>query len=460
MVVLDTTAVNVALPTIRHQLAFSSTGLAWVVNAYLISFGGMLLLAGRIGDLVSRRMVFLVGLGIFTLASLACGIAGSQQMLIAARFVQGVGGAMLTAVILGMIVGMFPEPQPRARAIAIYSFVLNVGGAVGLVAGGLLTQSLGWQAVFFINIPVGVAALILASRWLEAEPIASKDRRTDYPGAGLITAALMLGVYTLIGSAASSGWGTRSIGLAALSIALMAVFLAREATTSTPLIPLSIFRSIDVTVANVIQALLTAGMFGVFFIGALYLKRILAYDALQIGLAFLPMTVTVATVSLRYADRLIGRHGAARTLLPGLVLVTLGLLLFQRTPLHGRFLVDLLPAMVLLGGGVGLAFPAVMTLAMSQASETDAGLASGLINTTIQVAGAIGLAVLATVAASDTHRLQSGGEAPASALNAGYHLAFLICAALVLVASLINIGLLRWRSTPAAGGAGEHAPSR
>ncbi len=411
MVVLDTTAVNVALPAIRGDLGFSQSGLAWVVNAYLISFGGLLLLAGRLGDLLGRRAVFLAGLAVFTAASLACGIAQGQEMLIGARFVQGIGGAMLTAVSLGMVVTLFPEPAARARAIGVYSFVSTAGGSVGLVAGGALTQLAGWHWVFFVNVPIGAGLVVAGGRWLARDAGFGLGSGADYAGAALITSALMLSVYAIVGPAAQIGWAApRTVAFAAAALAALAAFVAREVTAADPLIPLSVFRSRGVLAANLVQALLTAGMFGFFFTGALYLRLVLGYGALEIGLAFLPMTMLVATVSLRYATGLMLRYGADVTLLPGLGLVAAGLLVFAHAPAHGQYLLDVLPVMLVLGTGVGLAFPAVMALAMARATERDAGLASGLINTTVQVGGALGLAVLAALATSHTNSLREAGD--------------------------------------------------
>ena len=459
MIVLDATVVNVALPSIQDDLGFSQSSLAWVVNAYLIAFGGLLLLAGRLGDLVSRRGVFLAGLGVFTLASLLCGTAQSQAMLVAARFVQGVGGALTSAVILGMIVTMFPEPREQAKAIGIYSFVASAGGSVGLLAGGVLTQAVNWHWIFFLNLPIGIACAVLATRLLPRDTGAGLGRGADVPGAVLITGALMTLVYTIVEPAAKDGWGAGStLRLGGLALALLAAFLVREATAREPLIPLRIFRSRTVSGANAIQALVVAGMFAMFFLGAIYLQRVLGYDALETGLAFLPVTVIIGTLSLRYAERLITRLGARGTLLPGLGLILAGLLLFTQAPVDGSYVVHVLPVMVLLGAGAGLAFPALMTLSMSGATPSDAGLASGLVNTTVQVGGALGLAVLATVATTRTQALHAAGDPALAALNGGFHLAYLIGAALVLVAIVVALVVLRPGRTPAA--AAEPEPAR
>ena len=437
MIVLDATVVNVALPAIQDDLGFTQSGLAWVVNAYLISFGGLLLLSGRLGDLVSRKGMFLAGLAVFTVASLLCGMAQSQVLLVAARFVQGAGGAMTSAVILGMIFTMFSEAREQAKAIGVFAFVASAGGAVGLLVGGVLTQSISWHWIFFVNVPVGIATAVIARRLIETDRGIGFRDGADVPGAVLVTGSLMLAVYTIVNPAAEYGWGAgRTLALGALSLALLAAFVAREATAKSPLIPLRIFRSRNVTGANIVQVLSVAGMFGMFFLGALYLQRILGYDALQTGLAFLPVTILMGTLSVRYTDRLVMHFGARK-------LVLAGLALFARVPIEGGYVVDVLPVMVLLGVGAGLCFPALMTLAMSGATPDDAGLASGLINTTAQVGGALGLAVLATLSASRSAALIGAGEPTPGALTSGYHLAFGIGAVLVLVAIAVAVTVLQ-----------------
>ena len=449
MIVLDVTVVNVALPSIQEDLGFSQSSLAWVVNAYLIAFGGFLLLAGRLGDLIGRRSIFLIGLAIFTAASLLCGAAQSQGMLVAARFVQGFGGALTSAVVLGMIVTMFPEPREQAKAIGVYGFVASAGGSIGLLAGGVLTESINWHWIFFINIPIGIATAILALRLIDRDRGIGLSQGADIPGAALITAALMLAVYTIVKPAAEDGWGSAAaLGFGAVSIALLAAFIAREATARTPLIPLRIFRSRNVSGANALQALLVAGMFGTFFLGSLYLEQVLGYDPLEIGLAFLPATIVMGVLSLRYSELLITRFGARTVLMPGMVLVAAALVLFTQAPVDGEYLPDIFPVMILLGLGIGVSFPALMTLAMSGATPEDAGLASGLVNTTAQVGGALGLAVLATVSATRTDTLLAEGEAAASALTGGYHLAFWIGAGLVLAALAIAVTVLQSPKQP------------
>ena len=359
MIVLDATVVNVALPSIQDDLGFAQSSLAWVVNAYLIAFGGLLLLAGRLGDLISpARTSSWPGSGSSLVASLLCGFAQTQEMLIAARFIQGVGGAMASAVILGMIVTMFPEPRDQAKAIGVFSFVASAGGSIGLLAGGVLTQAINWHWIFFINVPIGIVTAVLAMRLLEKDKGIGFGRGADVLGAVLITSALMLLVYTIVKPAADYGWGAaRTLELGAVALALLAAFVAREATARDPLIPLRIFRSRNVAGANAIQALIVAGMFGMFFLGALYMERVLGYDPLQIGLAFLPATIVMGTLSLRYSERLITRFGARTTLLPGLVLIMSGLLLFTRAPVDGNYVIHVLPVMVMLGTGVAVSFP-------------------------------------------------------------------------------------------------------
>jgi EmrB/QacA subfamily drug resistance transporter len=443
MIVLDATIVNVALPTIQDDLGFSQNNLAWVVNAYLIAFGGLLLLAGRIGDLIGQRRIFLIGLTVFTSASLLCAVAQDQAVLVAARFVQGVGGALTSAVILGMIVTMFPEPRDLAKAIGVYGFVASAGGSIGLLAGGVLTAAINWHWIFFVNLPVGIATGFFAVRLVENRDGIGLRKGADVPGAVLLTGGLMLGVYTIL-QVGEKGWAsTQTVGLGAVAVALLAAFLVRQARIANPLMPLRLFKSRSVAGANVVQALLVAGMFGMFFLGALYLQQILGYDALGVGLAFLPATIVMGAMSLRFSGPIAARFGSQHTLVASLVFIGAGLLLFARTPVHGEYVTDVMPAMILIGVGAGLGFPALMTLAMSGATPEDSGIASGLVNTTVQVGGAVGLAVLATFAAERTDSLKAHGTAAATALNSGYHLAYLIGAGLVAAAIVIAIAVLR-----------------
>jgi EmrB/QacA subfamily drug resistance transporter len=458
MIVLDVTVVNVALPSIQTDLGFSGSSLAWVVNAYLIAFGGLLLLAGRFGDILGRKSVFMAGLAIFTVASLLCGLAQSQELLVVARFVQGIGGAMTSAVVLGMIVTMFPEPREQAKAIGVYGFVASAGGSIGLLAGGVLTQSINWHWIFFINIPIAIVTAVLAHRLIVRDEGIGFGDGADVPGALLITSSLMLGVYTIVKPAADHGWTSgQALAFGAVSLALLVAFVVREATARNPLVPLRIFRSRNVTGANVLQALLVAGMFGMFFLGALYLERVLGYDALEIGFAFLPATIVMGVLSLRYSERLIMRFGARRTLIPGMVLVAVGLALFTQAPVNGSYVEHVLPVMILLGFGIGVSFPALMTLAMSGATQEDAGLASGLVNTTAQVGGALGLAVLATLSTTRSNDLIAAGKSTASALVSGYHLAFVVGAGLVVAAIVVALTVLQPEEAAEAAPAGAEA---
>jgi EmrB/QacA subfamily drug resistance transporter len=443
MIILDSTIVNVALPSIQSDLGFSQSALAWVVNAYLIAFGGLLLLAGRLGDLIGRRRIFLLGLSVFTVASMVCGLAQSQAMLIGARFIQGIGGAMTSAVILGMIVTMFQEPREQAKAIGVYSFIASAGASVGLLLGGVLTQAINWHWIFFVNVPIGLITGLFALRLVRDDEGLGLGSGADVLGAILVTGAVMLGVYTIL-EAGGQGWTSlHTLGFGAGSLALLAGFVARESRTENPLVPLGIFRSRTVSGANAIQALMVAGMFGIFFMGVLYLQRVLGFDAIETGLAFLPVSVLIGVLSLGVSGRLTARFGARATLLAGLTLIVAGLAYFARVPTNGDYVVDVLPVMLLLGTGAGLSFPALMTLAMSGVTPSESGLASGLVNTSLQVGGAVGLAVLATLATSRSDTLLGAGEPTPAALTSGYHLAFIVGAGLVAVALLVAATVLR-----------------
>jgi len=448
MIVLDITIVNVALPSIQDDLGFSQSNLAWVVNAYLVPFGGLLLLAGRLGDLLGQRRIFLVGLVVFTTASLLCGISQTQGMLIGARFIQGIGGALTSAVILGMIVTMFPEPREQAKAIGVYGFVASAGGTIGLLIGGVLTEAIAWHWIFFINLPIGIGTFIMTRRLVADREGLGFGAGADIFGGVLITAGLMLGVYTIL-EVSENGWlSAQTLILGGISLALEIAFVLRQARIANPLMPLRLFRSRNVSGANALQMLLVAGMFSTFFLGALYLQEILGYNPLEVGLAFLPTTVVMGTLSLGYSEKLIMRFGPRNMLIPGMVLVGIALLLFARTPVDGSYLPDLLPPLLLFGVGVGLSFPSLMTLAMSGATPEDAGLASGVVNTSAQVGGAIGLAVLATLAAGRTDNLLADGASHAAALNSGFHLAYVVAAGLVAGALAIAIFVLRAEPMP------------
>jgi EmrB/QacA subfamily drug resistance transporter len=439
MIILDSAIVNVALPWIQRDLGFSQSSLVWVVNGYLITFGGLLLLAGRVGDLIGRRRIFLAGMALFTFASLLCGIAQSQGTLVASRFLQGTGGALTSSVILGIIVTMFREPAEQAKAIGVFSFVAAGGASLGLLLGGVLTQVLNWHWIFFVNVPIGIATFVLARRLVPHEEGIGLRHGADVPGSLLVTAALMLGVYTLL-EAPLHGWtSTRTIALFVLTVVLFALFVAREATARTPLVPLRIFRSRTTVGANAIQMLGVAGMFGMFFLAVLYLQRVLGYDALETGVAFLPVSGLIAALSLGASAKLSVRFGPRAVVIPGLILMTLGLLLFTRVPVDGRYLTDVLPVMIVLGTGAGLFFPSLMTLAMADVDPQESGLASGLINTSLQVGGSIGLAVLAGLATTRSQELTGAGSSLPTALTGGYRLALLAGAGLVLLGLLTAI---------------------
>jgi EmrB/QacA subfamily drug resistance transporter len=443
MVILDGTIVAVALPTIQTELGFTQSTLAWVVNAYLIAFAGLLLLSGRLGDLIGRKRVLLTGLVIFTVASLLCGLTGSQELLVIFRFTQGVGGALASAVVLGMIVTLFPEPREQAKAIGIYSFVQAGGASLGLIAGGVLTQTLNWHWAFFINIPIGLAAVSLAWRLFETDRGLGLREGADVAGAVLVTSGLMLLVYTIV-KADEYTWGdARTLGLLALSLILLASFVVRQAKASKPLLPLRIFRARSVSGANVIMVLMVAGMFGFQFMTALYLQRVLGLGSLQTGLAFLPAPVLIALVSLGLAARLNLRFGPRTVLGTSLGLVAVALGLLARVPVDGFYAVDVLPVLILLGAAFGAAMPALMGQAMSAATPSDSGIASGLINTTQQIGAAVGTAVLATVAASRTEALLDKGDSIASALTEGFHVAYGFSAGFVVVAMVVAVVVLR-----------------
>jgi EmrB/QacA subfamily drug resistance transporter len=443
MIVLDGTIVNVALPSIQDDLGFSQSNLAWVVNAYLIPFGGLLLLAGRLGDLLGQRRVFIVGLGVFTIASALCAASPDQGVLIGARFIQGIGGALASAVILAMIVRMFPARNEQAKAIGVYGFVASAGGSIGLLLGGVLTDAISWHFIFVINLPIGVLVGWLALRLVDNPEGLGMKEGADFPGAALVTVALMLGVFTIL-QITEWGWvDPRTIAGLVIAALLLVAFVRRQSRVANPLMPLRLFQSRNVVGANSVQALLVAGMFGMFFLGALYLQRVLGYSPLEVGLAFLPTTVVMGGLSLGFSEKLIMRFGPRNILIPGFILVTIALLLFARTPVDGNYVTDLLPPFLLIAIGIGTSFPGIMTLAMSGATPEDAGLASGLVNTSMQVGGAVGLAVLATLSTERTESLEGSGHSVASALTSGYHVAYLVGAGLAFVSVLIAIFVLK-----------------
>jgi EmrB/QacA subfamily drug resistance transporter len=454
MIVLDGTVVNVALPSIRDDLGFSQTSLAWIVNAYLLTFGGFLLLGGRLGDLFGHRRLFLIGISLFTAASLACGVANSQGFLVAARAVQGVGGAVVSAVALSLVMMLFTEQADRAKAMGIFGFVLSGGGVVGVLAGGIITDVLSWHWIFLVNLPIGVAVYVLSLRMLPAQHGPGATGRVDVAGAISVTGSLMLAVYAII-NGNEKGWTSgQTLGLLAAAAALLAIFLAIEARISSPLVPLGIFRNRNVSTANVVGVLMAAGMFAYFFFSTLYLQLVLGYGPMEVGLAYLPGTVLWGACSFVLSDRLVMRYGIRKPLLSGLALMTLGLVLLARTPIEGDWAVDILPATLAFGLGAGIAFNPLLLAAMSGVAPEQAGLASGVVNTAFMMGGAVGLAVLASLASSRSDSLLASGVESLGALNRGYHLAFVV-GTVFLVASAFVASTLRVESAPAHGG--EHA---
>jgi EmrB/QacA subfamily drug resistance transporter len=454
MIVLDVTIVGVALPSIREDLGFSEESLAWVVNAYLLTFGGFLLLGGRLGDLLGHRRMFLTGIGLFTVASVACGLAGSQAMLVAARAVQGIGGAIVSAVALSLIITLFTEPAERAKAMGVFGFVASGGGSIGVLLGGVLTDTLDWHWIFLVNVPVGIAVFALTLVLLPASR-GQAGGRLDIAGAATVTAASMVAVYAIV-NGNEVGWATpRTLGLLALAATLLGVFAAIESRASTPLVPLGLFRLRNLAISNVVGVLWAAAMFAWFFLSALYLQLVLGYSPLQVGLAFLPGNVIMGLLSLGLSAKIVMRFGIRLPLAAGLGTAAVGLLLFARAPVDGSFVVDVLPGMILLGVGAGIAFNPVLLAAMGDVEPSEAGLASGVVNTSFMMGGALGLAVLASIAASRTDTLLASGEGAVEALNGGYRVAFLAGAAFAALAAAIGGALLRPRSVAEAAGHGE-----
>ncbi|WP_208641021.1 MFS transporter [Micromonospora arborensis] len=446
MIILDGTVVAVALPAVQRDLGFTAAGLAWVVNAYLVAFGGLLLLAGRLGDLLGRRGVFLAGVALFTLASLACAVATGPALLVLARFGQGVGGALAMAVSLGMIVRLYPEPAERARAIAVFSFTGAAGASVGTVAGGVLTEVAGWRAIFLVNLPIGAAILLAAVRRLPAERGIGLRAGLDLPGALLATAGLMAAVLGIVGTGEHGWTSPRTLGAVALAALLLGGFALRQRVAATPLLPARVLRVPGLVAANAVQFLMICAYFGFQFLLAVELQLVLGLDAAATGWAFLPTPVVIAVVSLGLAGRLIARWGARTMLLAGLGLAAIGFLLLARLPADGAYVADVLPAMLVFGVAGGLTLPAVTTLAMAGATDADAGLASGLANTTQQIGGAVGLAALATLAAARSDGLRAAGWTETAALAGGYRTAFAVAAGLVLAALLVALTTLHRRS--------------
>jgi len=453
MIVLDTTIVNVALPSIQRDLHFAQGNLTWVINAFLIAFGGFLLLAGRLGDLLGRRRVFLSGVVVFTLASALCGTASSQGLLIAARFIQGIGGALSASVILAIVVTEFPLAADRAKAMSAYVFVAVAGGSLGLLAGGALTQALNWHWIFFVNLPIGVATFALGRALLPADSGSGLRAGVDWLGSTLVTVSLMTAVYAIV-QATSHGWGSPQVlGFGALAVALMGAFLAVQARVANPIMPLRILRLRGLVGSSAVRGFLVPGMYSTFFLGTLYLEHVRHYSALQTGLAFLPWTVTVGILSLGITARLIARLGAMRLLLAGLSTVIVGLALLVSTGPQTSFFPTIFLAYLTIGLGIGSSFTPLLTIAMADVPPADAGLASGIVNVSQQVSGALGLAVLGTIATNHSRALEAQGHSLAASLVGGYHLAFAVGAGSIaagIITTLIVLRPLVRRTAPAA----------
>jgi EmrB/QacA subfamily drug resistance transporter len=438
MIVLDVTIVGVALPSIREDLGFSETSLAWIVNAYLLTFGGFLLLGGRLGDLFGHRRLFLIGTTLFTAASLACGLSNSQELLVASRAVQGLGAAVVSAVALSLMMTLFTEPADRAKAMGIFGFVASGGGSLGVLLGGILTDILNWHWIFLVNVPVGALVVSLTFKLVPDSPGFAAKGRLDIAGAVTVTLSLMLAVYAIV-NGNQEGWtSAQTLGLLGAAAVLLGIFLVIESKVRAPLVPLGLFRLRNVAVSNVVGVLWAAAMFAWFFLSALYLQLVLGYSPLQVGLAFLPGNIIMGILSVGLSAKLVMRFGFRLPLFTGLMIAAVGLLLFARAPVDGNFVVDVLPSMILLGLGAGMAFNPVLLAAMSDVEPSEAGLASGVVNTSFMMGGALGLAVLASLAASRT-----GGDTSAAALTTGYHAAFLLGAVFAAAAAVIGGTLLR-----------------
>lgn len=447
MIVLDTTIVNVALPSIRADLGFTETSLAWVVNAYMLTFGGFLLLGGRLGDLFGQRRLFLLGIALFTLASLACGLASTRALLVAARALQGLGGAVVSAVALSLIMDLFTAPDERAKAMGVYGFVCAGGGSIGVLLGGLLTGALNWHWIFLVNLPIGIAVIVLCRRLLPARRATALTRHLDVAGAVTVTASLMLAVYAIV-NGNEAGWrSATTLGMLLAATLLLAAFVAIQARARAPLMPLGLFRLRNVATANIVGVLWAAAMFAWFFMCALYLQQVLGYGPMQVGLAFLPANLIMAVFSLGLSARMVMRFGMRAPLALGLLLGAAGLALFARMPVDGHVVADVLPGMVLLGLGAGMAFNPLLLAAMSDVAPDQSGLASGVVNTAFMMGGALGLAMLASLAAARTEALLPTGVDRIAALNGGYQAAFLVGACCAALAALLGAALLRPRAT-------------
>jgi EmrB/QacA subfamily drug resistance transporter len=451
MIVLDSTIVNVALPSIREDLGFSQTSLAWVVNAYLLTFGGFLLLSGRLGDIYGHRRLFLIGIALFTVASVACGVSTTPGLLVAARAVQGFGGAVVSAVALSLMMNLFTEQADRAKAMGIFGFVMSGGGSLGVLLGGVLTDTLNWHWIFLVNVPIGVAVIVLTLKLLPGAHGSAAGGRLDVAGAVTVTASLMLAVYAIV-NGNDTGWTSgQTLGLLGAAVVLLVAFVGIEARVRSPLIPLALFKLRNIVVANTVGILWAAAMFAWFFVSALYLQLVLGYSPLKVGLAFLPANLIMGAFSIGLSARLVMRFGFRIPLSAGLLVAAVGLVLFARAPVDGSFVVDVLPSMILLGVGAGMAFNPVLLAAMSDVDPSESGLASGVVNTAFMMGGALGLAILVSLASSRTDSLRASAHGPLASLNGGYHAAFLVGALFAASAAIIGGTLLRTRQQAHAG---------
>src|SRR5262245_11180872 len=443
MVVVAGTVVHVALPAIQHDLGFGQASLTWVVNAYLITFGGFLLMAGRLGDLIGRKRVFLAGIAAFTAASALCGLAADPAVLIAARLLQGIGGALAAAAILAILVTEFTEPMERAKAMSVYMFTVTAGGSLGLLAGGVLTSSLGWRWVFFVNLPIGVATLLLGAALIRENVGIGLRHGVDVAGSILVTAAMMTGVYAIVGTS-RHGWASaHTLAFGGGALALLAAFLVVESRHANPIMPLRVLRTRGLAGSSVVRALLATGIFTAFFVGALSLEHVHGYGALRTGLAFMPLTLAIGLLSLGITARMVQRFGATRTLVAGLLVVVSALVLLSQAGAGDGYFPTLFAAFALLGLGAGTAFMPLLQLAMADVPQQDAGLASAIVNASLQIGAALGLAALAAISTGHTRTLLASGSTQADALTGGFQLAFLLAAGCVAVGIALALALLR-----------------
>src|SRR3954453_12074383 len=446
MIILDTTIVNDALPSIQSDHNFSQSSLTWVSEGFLIPFGSLLLLAGRLGDLFGRKRVFLLGVAAFVAASILCGVAPSGTALVVARFLQGAAAALASAVVIAIIAVEFPEPADRAKAMSLYTFVIAGGASLGLLLGGVLTETINWHWIFFVNLPIGAVAYFMGRALIaENEGIAAGEK-IDWLGSVLITTSSITLIYALI-KIPEWGWtGERTLALAGIAALLLAAFVALESRIANPIMPLRILGLRSLVTANLVRGFLVTGAYSTFFLGALYFEHVRGMSPVQIGLAFLAMSVSLAAMSSGLSARLVERFGPKRTLVGGIAGPVLGLLLFSQIGQSTPYFPTIFISLALLGIGFGAANPPLMMTAMEDVPAKDAGLASGTIQVSIQLSAAIGLAALGTIATDRTNALESAGQSATQALSGGYHLAFLIAAGAATVGMLIAIFALRMPS--------------